>query len=367
MLKMSKLLAGAIGAAAAIFGSTGALADAKGSVFGDFRYAWTHFDDDAFTDGEGDLGDNGSHFGIKASTGSGDINAFGVYSRVMDTDDCINVVSGLGTSTTTICQGGTDYTREAYAGVSTAFGAVSYGQLETAYSAAARRHDPFYNTGVSGALGVGTAPGLGGAHGASLLSLPLSGLAFVGNQFNYASPVLFGATVNVAYFSNEDASETEDPDYGIGAGYSIAGIKGEVQHLRIRSGFAGTPNFLLGGGAELDATVLAVGYAQNRFGVGLTAERIDDRAGGSPDADSFQLAGWFGVMSGTRLALALGQTNEITEGRSVTLGVFHDVVENFTAHVAATSLEGDADNGIPDAQAFTLGASYKFDLGFSAR
>jgi hypothetical protein len=368
MLKMSKLLAGAIGAAAAVFCSTGALAEAKGSVFGDFRYGWTHFDDDGFTTGESDLGDHGSYFGIKASTGTGDITAFGTYSRVMDTDDCINFVTGFGLSTTSLCQGGTDYTREAFAGIATPYGTLAYGTQETAYSQAARRHDPFFNTGASASLGIVGLPGFGGSHGVSILSLPLYTLAFVGNQLNYTSPNLFGATVNVAYFSNEDAGATEDPDYGIGATYSIAGIRAEAQHLRIRSGLASSvPNFLLGAGTEVDATVLSVGYAHNRFGVGLTAERLDDRLTGSPDADSLQLAGWFGLMQGTRVALALSQTNEIAEGRSVTVGVFHDITEGFTAHVAAMRLEGDADNFVADSEAFTVGASYKFELGFMSR
>jgi hypothetical protein len=101
----------------------------------------------------------------------------------------------------------------------------------------------------------------------------------------------------------------------------------------------------------------------------VVAHRHDGRAAGLADADTIQLGGWFGVVPGTRVALTAGMTNEYiaTEGASGTLGVFHDLAENFTVHVAGTWLEGDADSGTPDAEAVTIGASYKFDLGFSNR
>lgn len=368
MLKSSKLLAGAIAAAAAVLATTGALAaDAKGSVYGDVRYGWTYFNDDATITAEDDLGDNGSYFGIKASTTSGDITAFGVYERVLDTDDCLNTQTGNGGSTTSVCTGGTDYTREAFAGVKTAFGAVTYGTYETAYSQLARRYDAFYNTGVSASVGVGVAPGLGTSYGGSFLSTPLLGLAYADNQLTYASPDLFGASVNVTYAASEDAGATDDPDYGAGVDFGWEGVKAGVQHLRIRSDAqgAGTANFQVG---SVDATVLSVGYSGGNFGVGLMAERLDDRAAGFPDADTLQLGAWYGVVPGTRVAVTGGMTNEYgTEGRSGTAGVFHDLAENFTVHVAGTWLEGDADSGTPDAEAVTIGASYKFDLGFSNR
>lgn len=371
MVTKSKLLAGAA-AAAALMGSTAVMAgelDAKGSVYGDVRYGFTYVNDDGFTTAEDDLGDNGSFFGIKASTTVGDITAFGVYERVMDTDDCVNPVTGSGTSSTSFCQGNGDYVRQAFGGIRTALGTVTYGHQETQYSQMARRFDPFFNTGVSGSLGVGVFPGFGASHGGSVMSAPTFTLGQTNNQLNYISPEIAGVTANLAYFSNEDAGATEDPDMGIGVDFSMAGLKAGVQHLRIRSTMASTtPNFAVNAGGETDLTAISVGYAQNRFGAGLLAERFDDRTNPALDGETLQLSGWFGVVQGTRIALAAGMTNEyFTEGRSVTVGVFHDVIDNFTAHVAATRLEGDADSGTPDAEAITLGASYKFDLGFNTK
>lgn len=371
MVTKSKLLAGAA-AAAALIGSTAVLAaelDAKGSVYGDLRYGFTYFNDDVGITAEDDLGDNGSFFGIKASTTAGDVTAFAVYERAVDTDDCINAVTGIGTSTTTLCQGNGDYVRQAFGGIKTTLGTVTYGHQETMYSQMARRFDPFFNTGVAGSAGVGAAPGVGASHGGSVMTLPIFTIGQTNNQLNYISPQIAGFTANLAYFSNEDAGTTDDPDMGIGADFSMGGLKAGVQHLRIRSALASsTPNFAVNGGAETDLTAVSVGYAQNRFGAGLLAERFDDRTNPVLDGETLQLSGWFGVVQGTRIALAAGMTNEyFTEGRSVTVGVFHDVIDNFTAHVAATRLEGDADSGTPDAEAITLGASYKFDLGFNTK
>ena len=85
MLKMSKLLAGAIGAAAAVFCSTGALADSKGAVYGDIRYGLDFSDSSGPVSTGNDVGqdtdlrDLNSFLGVKASTGQGDIPVFGAY------------------------------------------------------------------------------------------------------------------------------------------------------------------------------------------------------------------------------------------------------------------------------------------------
>lgn len=107
------------------------------------------------------------------------------------------------------------------------------------------------------------------------------------------------------------------------------------------------------------------GYTANRFGVGVSVEKLN--FGGTPvDAEYYMASGWFGVTENTRLAASYGNENESgAEGDSLRLGVFHDVIDNFTIWAAALRFDGDnAQSGIVN-DVVTLGASYKFDLGFS--
>jgi predicted porin len=385
MLKQGQLLAGALAAAAVTFSGMAA-AEAKGSVYGDIRIGYSHVDENGGnTYGpQNELHDNGSYWGIKASTSIGGVTAFGTYERHLDTNDVF-------TSNSSIPTGGTDLVRQAFLGVTGGFGTVSAGTMETAYSKAARQFDPFYGTGVGDPISLFITPavyGLTGAvvpvfgggqsFGGSVMTMPFSGGAFVKNQVAYSTPSLGGVTVSLSYFNDDDNVKTtgasEDPDYGIGVDYRAGGISVGLHHLRIRSHddpASTSANFgyitgFIGPGLEIDTTVLAAGYAADRFGVGLTAERIDLDAPGVSAQDQVQLAGWFGVMQGTRVAATVGYMSNFLgaiDGVGATVGVFHDIVENFTVHFAGYHVDLKGGAGVSDNYGLTLGASYKFDLG----
>lgn len=348
MLTKSKLLAGAA-AAAALMGSTAVLAaelDAKGSVYGDLRYSLNYSEDNSGTPGPTyDFVDNNSYWGVKASTTQGGITAFGAYERFLDMD--ANVLL--------------DLVRQSYVGLQTGLGTVKYGQHATAYAEAGRKLDPFYNTAVTGlgGLGVGALLGAGNSHGTSaIFNGDFIGSAYINNHLAYQSPNFFGATVNVAMVNDETGTADQDHTWGYGVEWSGMGITAGLQLIDDNNGTWLT--------ADEEAARLYGGYAANRFGAGVSYERVDF-AGGVTDAEFLMVSGWFGVLPGTRLAASYGQENESgAEGNSIRLGVFHDVIQNFTVWAAALRYdEGEAGN--PDSDVVTLGASYKFDLGFNTK
>lgn len=392
MLKMSKLLAGAIGAAAAIFGSTGALADSKGSVSGDIRYGLDMSDssgpvsDAADTGADTDLRDLNSYVGIKASTGQGDLRVFGVYETYVGAETSIASLES---------------SRQLFAGVSTGLGTVSYGRMFTDYAKTGMAIDPFYNTALASANGgpAGTATIAPGTVPPTFTSFGLSPL-FTGespilgpigagvqpNQLSFESPNIFGLTLNGAvFFDRNDDSPTnagtgeESHDYGAGLAWNGMGITAGVQFLQVNDEVGGG-TFLgalgNGGGATGDATAtrLHASYAAQRFGVAISAERIDLQGAGILDEDYYYASGWFGVMPGTRIAASVGMTNETGfEGTGIQLGVFHDVIDNFTVHAGASmyDLHEDSVSGpgpaVDDSYIVAVGASYKFELAFSSR
>ena len=391
MLKMSKLLAGAIGAAAAIFGSTGALADSKGSVSGDIRYGLDMSDssgpvsDAADTGADTDLRDLNSYVGIKASTGQGDIRVFGVYESYVGADFSFLSLES---------------SRQLFAGVSTGFGTVTYGRMFTDYAKSGIAIDPFYNTALASANGgvagsAASAPGFPPTFTSYGISPFFTGEApYLGalgsgvqpNQLAYESPNLFGLTFNGAvFFDRNDDSPTnagtgqESHDYGAGLAWNGMGITAGVQFLQVNDEvgggqFIGALGAGGGGNGDATATRLHASYAAQRFGVAISAERIDLQGAGILDEDYYFASGWFGVMPGTRVAASVGMTNETGfEGTGMQVGVFHDVMENFTVHAGASmyDLHEDSVSGpgsaVDDSWIAALGASYKFELGFMSR
>jgi predicted porin len=397
MLTKSKQLAGAIiGAAAAILCSSGAFAaEGKGSVFGDLRYGLDFSDSEGPVSDAADVGHDldfrelNSYIGVKGSAGEGGWTAFGAYESYIEGA----VISA-------------DTSRQRYIGASSPFGTLTYGTMFTEYAKAGLAIDPFYNTSLANATGgVPGSVGLvaGGINAYSLVSfglsplltgditvnIPLLGVAGGGiqsNQIAYTSPTMFGTTVNAAVFIDEaDDSATgaaggESHDYAAGASFSMMGINAGVQYLQINDEvgfgtFASTPGNL-GSGLESNAVRLHGGYAASNFGANLSVERVDHvtvGGGPAPDEEYLFLSGWFGVAKGIRLAGSVGMTNETGfEGTGVQFGVFHDVLENFTCHVGAAfyDLHEDQITGpgpaVDDTYVVAMGASYKFDLGFSS-
>lgn len=398
MFTKSKLLAAAISAAAAVLCSTGAYAvDAKGSVYGDLRYGLDHSDSSGPNSDAADRGPDtdfrelNSFIGVKAAAGTADWSAFGAYESYVD-----GALLGADTS------------RQKYIGVNTPFGTVAWGTMLTDYAKAGLAVDPFYNTSL--ASGVGGPPGsagfplLGGINAYTLTSFGLSpfltgdlplnlqalGATIAGanqaNQIAYTSPAMGGVTINAALFIDENDDSATGPtggeshDYGLGASWSMMGIKAGVQWLQINDNvgagsFFTTPTTLTVGSLDSDALRLTAGYSGSNFGVNVSAERIDHHtvSGGQfPDEEYMLVSGWFGVASGTRLAASYGRTNETGfEGNGVQFGVFHDIVESFTVHAGASMYDLTEDQisgpgpAVDDTVTFALGASYKFDLGFT--
>lgn len=348
MVTKSKLLAGAA-AAAALIGSTAVLAaelDAKGSIYGDLRYSLDYSEDNSGAAGPTyDFADNNSYWGVKASTTQGGITAFGAYERFLDMD--ANVLL--------------DLVRQSYVGVQTNLGTVKYGQHATAYAEAGRKLDPFYNTTVTGigGLGLGGILGAGNSHGTSaVFNSDFVGSAYINNHLAYQSPSLAGLTVNAALFNDETGNENQDHNFGAGVEWSGMGLTAGAQFIDENNG-----TWLA---TDSEAMRVYGGYAATQFGAGVSYERFDNAAG-AIDSDYLMVSGWFGVLPGTRLAASYGQENETgAEGNSIRLGVFHDVIQNFTIWAAALRYD-EAEASNPDADVVTLGASYKFDLGFNTK
>lgn len=398
MLKMSKLLAGAIGAAAAVVCSTGAFADSKGSVYGDIRYGLDFSDSSGPISSGNDVGadtdlrDLNSFFGVKASSGQGDIRVFGAYE---------SYVGGEYGSILSF-----EAHRQLYAGVGTPFGTVAYGRMFTEYAKTGIAIDPFYNTSLASANGgaagsaslfAGLAPPSFNSYGQSATltgEAPMIGAIGAGvqsGQLAYETPTFFGVTMNGAvFFDRADDSTTgeESHDYALGASWSGMGLNAGVQWLQMNDEvgagtFIGACGTSGNGTCDATATRLHAGYSAPRFGIAASYELIDLQGFGGaelPNEEYYFLSGWFGVTQGTRLAASVGMTNETldpgtgnsAEGAGVQFGVFHDVIENFTVHAGGSwyDLKENDQSGpsaADDTYIAAVGASYKFDLGFLSR
>ena len=395
MFSKSKLLAAAISAAAAVLCSTGAYAvDAKGSVYGDIRYGLDYSDSSGPVSNGNDVGadtdlrDLNSVLGVKAAGGAGDVSVFGVFEMYIGAE--YGSILSL------------DSTRQLFAGVNTPVGTISYGRMFTDYAKVGLAMDPFHNTSLASGFG-GTAgstqllPALGAPtfnsfglspfmHG-ELPTVSLVGAGVQASQLAYVTPSFGGVTVNGAvFFDRADDSQTngeESHDYAAGLAWRGMGINAGVQFVQMNDE-VGQGTFLAAGGTNGsgngDATATRVhgGYAGANFGVNASWERIDLQGLGAQDEDYMFVSGWFGVASGTRIAASYGMANETLdpasgasgEGTGTTVGVFHDVLENFTVHagVSMFDLKDSVQSGTDaadDTYIAAVGASYKFDLGFT--
>lgn len=356
MIKKSLLLATAAAAAAASFAAPVSAAEVKAAAYADLRYGIDYFNDRGSANSLSTVNFNnhGSYWGFKGSTEQGGITAFGAYDRWLD-----------GNSTNS----GYDLSREAYAGVKTAFGTVQFGTFATAYMESGRKLDPFYATGAAGVGRPGTGYYLGGqSHGLSALTSdqntansPGGTGGFVSNQLAYTSPSFFGVTVNAAaMFDNTTTSKARD-DYAAGVEFNNFGITAGLQYLDAN---AITSNTGLTKGTE--AYRAYGGYNRKRFGANVSAERVDLQGGATKNQDYLMASGWFGVMEGTRVAASFGKENETgTEGSSFRVGLFYDVLDNFTTHVVYRNFNSKVTTSKDD-QVISLGATYKFELSGSA-
>lgn len=368
MFKKSQLLAAVATAAAACFGSTASAADLKAAAYADLRYGLDYFNDTGpVTAGPADTSFNntGTYYGFKGSAEQNGITVFGGYERWMDADQNVFI-------------GGLDLTRQSYVGAKTEFGTIEYGTFESAYLQAGKKIDPFYATGVA-AVGNPNINGSSGiqvfgvqSHGMSALTADMPGGGTFGSggifkdQLAYTSPSFFGVTVNagVLFDNNYNATGNNQDDYEAGAEFNNFGITAGGQFIKGNSG-----NIMLAHGEE--AYRVYGGYNQKRFGANVSAERLD-LVGGAHDADYLTVSGWFGVLEGTRIAASYGKENETgTEGNSVRVGVFYDVLDNFTTHVAYRMYDAkpEAGGGLPnnaDDQVVEVGATYRFEISGSA-
>ena len=337
--------------AATLMSGAGLAAESKGALYGDLRLSLDWADDNSAARGPTwSATDNTSIWGVKASTTRGKLTVFGGYERFIDSDD------------PSIPNAPVEFTRQAYVGLSSFCGTLKFGRHGTAYSEAGRKLDPFYNTVASGTGGLASAGSIfggGNSHGTSTaLNADFLGSAIVANHLAYQSPTFHGFSGNVALFLDETQDADQDHDYGGGVEFGASGVTAGVQFLDA-NGANGTT-----WGTGVEALRAYAGYAQARFGLGASWERLDMPAG-MDNASFLMVSAWYGVLEHTRIAASFGLENESgTEGDSLRVGVFHDVVENFTVWLAGRRYnESVAAN--PDADVATLGVSYKFSLGFT--
>lgn len=340
MTKHSRWFGGLLTAGAAVLSAGAMAAEGKGSIYGDIRWSLSHSDlvgvDPAYT-----ADNNVSHYGIRGAVTEGSLTAFGAYERTLDNDGA-----------------GGDVTRQGYAGLKSDYGTVKYGQFGTAYFEAGRKRDPFYNTAVAGAGAAGIFNT--NSHGLSAaLTAEGLGAGFLDNQVAYATPSWGGFSANVAWFVDETAGN-QNHDYGGGIEYRNDAITLGVQALDVNA----TGNFGVGALGKAEAQRVYGSFGTTEYGIGASAEMIDLPAAAA-DQNYYFLSGWVGVAERTRLAVAAGHEEDTgAEGDSVTLGVFHDVVQNFTIWTAARRFDGTKTASGVVNDVITVGASFKFNLGF---
>jgi predicted porin len=328
---------GAIAIAAAGFasGATGAgAATLEGELYGDLRYAYSHYDDKGPNPRSNDFDSTNSYAGVMITTREDAYAATLVYERGLDTDDDAVVDA--------------DATRQSYLSVSTPYGTALYGRAPTAYKLSGQELDPFYNTAIgtiNGAAFAGSAAAVRGpSYGLSALTSDLRGNGFIANQLAYISPEFSGLRVNAAFFMNENDAPADDHDYGVGAEWSGAlmdGLVGAgVQYLDIRSSTNFTSIGIPGSGAVKAARVYA-GYSSEAWGVNASWEPLDLADG--PDRDYYYASGWLRVAPKTRVAAAYGNTEATPfEGDSYSLGLFHELLTGLEFYAAARYTDRDA-------------------------
>jgi hypothetical protein len=341
------VLARVIAVAAALGAGAAGATETKAALYGDLRLSFDYTEDRTAAPGPVYSGtDNQSVWGLKFSTARGGVTVFGGYERFIDADE-----PQLGVPL--------EVTRQAYLGLNSLCGTLKFGRHATAYSEAGRKLDPFYNTAVSGTAGVATAGsllGAGNSHGSSVaFNADMLGSAFVADHFAYRSPAFLGFSGNLAVFVDQTGSADQDHDYGAGLEWAGSGITAGVQFIDAN----GAQD--LTWGVNVEALRWYGGYAGERFGAGASWEFLD--LPGAANANYAMLSGWYGIFENTRVAASIGlEDGSATEGDSLRIGIFHDLVEDLTVWAAARHYNGPAST---DSDVVTVGASYKFDLGFT--
>lgn len=332
-MRMSKTIGLAPLALAVLPAAVQAAATVEGEVYADLGYAYSHYDDKGAAPRSNLFDDTNSHAGVALTTREGAYSATLVYERALDADSVSNA----------------DLVRQSYVRVSTPVGTALYGRAPTAYKLSGEALDPFYNTAVGtingAAFGAATAVVRGPSYGLSALTSDARGNGFVANQLAYVSPAFGGLRVNAAFFMNENPAPADDHDYGLGAEWSGDWMGGEatagVQYLDVRSNVNFAAIGIPGSGA-VKATRVYAAYGRNDWGLSASWEPLDLKSGAA-DRDYVFAAGWLGLTEQTRVALALGYTdNTPFEGNSATLGVFHKLFTGFEVYAAARYTDRDA-------------------------
>jgi hypothetical protein len=336
-------------AAALIAGAAGAT-ETRGALYADLRMSLDYTEDTSAASGPTFTStDNNSMWGVKASTARGGVRVFGGYERFLDAGDP-NIGFPL------------EVTRQAYLGLDSMCGMLKFGRHATAYAEAGRKLDPFYNTAVSGTAGVAAAGSIFGgrnSHGsATAFNADALDGAYVADHFAYRSPAFAGFAANVALFLDESGSSDQNHDFGGGIEYVAGGITAGAQFIDANGAHP------LSWGANVEATRLYAGYTHTRFGVGASLEQLD--VPGAMTENYLMVSGWYGLREDTRVAVSAGvEDDSARAGESVRAGVFHDVIENFTIWLAGRYYN-DSTALNNDSTVVSIGASYKFDLGFSS-
>ncbi|MGH8481181.1 MAG: porin [Nevskiaceae bacterium] len=351
MDKQGRTLPQAVAIAFALTSTGAAATETRGALYGDLRLSLDYVEDRTAVPGPAFTGtDNQSVWGLKLSTARGGVTVFAGYERFIDADD--PAVPGVPV----------EFTRQAYLGLASRCGTLKLGRHATAYSEAGRKLDPFYNTAASGTYGVAAAGSIfggGNSHGSATgFNADALGAAYVADHLAYRSPAFAGFSGNLALFLDESGSADQRHDYGAGLEYAGYGATAGLQHINAHGANA------LTWGTGVDATRLYASYAGTRFGVGASWERMD--LPGATTANFTLLSAWYGFRDDTRVAVSIGvEDDPVADGDSQRIGLFHDVIENFTVWAAARRFNDSTPANL-DADVITLGASYKFDLGFSS-
>lgn len=339
----------ALALATALASGAAGATETRGALYGDVRLSLDYVEDRSATPGPAYAGtDNQSIWGLKLSTMRGGVTVFGGYERFIDADDPAAPGAPV------------EVTRLGYLGLASRCGTIKFGRHATAYSEAGRKLDPFYDTAVAGTYGVAAAGSIfggGNSHGSSVaFNADAFGAAYVADHLAYRSPAFAGFTGNVAFFLDESGTADQDHDFGAGLEWAGQGVTAGLQLIDANGAQA------LTWGDNTEAARLYAGYAAERFGAGISWERLD--LPGATVANFTMISAWYGLREDTRVAVSIGVEDDSgTEGDSQRVGIFHDVIEDFTIWAAARRFSGVGSS--TDADVVTFGASYKFNLGFN--
>ena len=333
---------------------------------GNIAFSGSYFDTD--NGSVADVKNNASHVGIYASATEGSLRAFVVYERGFDR---YNPNTGNEDSQ--------DAVRAFFGGVSGDFGTVILGRARSDYRIAGEWVDPFYDTaivGFTGNLVNGTTFREGANYGLSNLTNGYSD-----NSVIYRSRDISGFRFNAAVYANDNTETSaagDKHDYGAGVAYQLNSLISDgdelafdLQYLSINnlasSGVPFDPAASVGGSpGESSNTRFTARYAKGRdYSVGLSLENVDVDA--EPEARLYSyLSGTFALSDKTHLAAGFGHLDfepVRISGNGLSIGVFHNIMDNVQAYAAARFVDYDETvNGTDSTTVFAVGASYSFEV-----